>query len=223
MQSVKIASHEVRDIFPTPVIIAELDGAEALNEALRETILGRRAVSEGMNRSNVLGWHSDTKMLKWGGAPAQQLASMMMQLCGQHTQDTGAQGNIPRYEMAIEMWANVSPAGASNQYHAHPACLWSGVYYVDDGGDQKSSPLVILDPRYPTNRMYSADLVFTDEKGPRRNTKERVEPKPGRLVIFPSWLTHGVKPHSGPRDRISVAMNLGAVPLPRSSIVNLSQ
>lgn len=29
--------------------------------------------------------------------------------------------------------ANVSPPGASNEYHCHPGAVWSAVYYVDDG------------------------------------------------------------------------------------------
>jgi len=207
-----IAHHEVRDIFPTNIIVAELKDAPALNAALKETILARKEVSEGLTRSNVLGWHSDSKMLKWGGAAAQTLALAMMTLCGQHTKDLGAKSGRARYRMAVDMWANISPAGASNQYHAHPSCLWSGVYYVDDGGDPEGGPLVLLDPRFPMNKMYGADLVFADENGEHQNTKVRLSPTPGRLVIFPSWLMHGVRPHSGLRDRISVAMNLAALP-----------
>ncbi|WP_428407964.1 TIGR02466 family protein [Hyphococcus sp.] len=207
-----IAHHEVRDIFPTNIIVAEIEDAAALNARLKETILARKQVSEGITRSNVLGWHSDSKMLKWGGEAAQRLAQAMMQLCGQHTKDIGATSGRPRYRMSIDMWANVSPAGASNQYHAHPSCLWSGVYYVDDGGDPEGGPLVLLDPRFPMNRMYSADLVFVDQNGAHQNTKERFAPTPGRMVIFPSWLMHGVRPHSGPGDRISIAINLAALP-----------
>jgi len=28
------------------------------------------------------------------------------------------------------------------------------------------------------------------------------------LALFPAWLVHGVRPHGGPRGRISVALNL---------------
>lgn len=217
-----IAHHEVRELFPTQILVADIEDAPALNKALREAIIARKAVSEGLERSNVLGWHSDNKMLKWGGEAAQRLAGAMMQLCGRYTQDTGATGKAPRYRMALDMWANVSPAGASNQYHAHPACLWSGVYYVDDGGDPEGGPLVLLDPRFPMNRMYSADLVFADEKGPRSGTKERFSPTPGRMVVFPSWLTHGVRPHSGPGERISIAMNLATLPAAANSSLNVN-
>lgn len=130
-----IAKHEVRDLFPTTVIVAELEEASSLNAALREAILARKAVAKGVNRSNVLGWHSDSDMLAWGGDSARRLALTMMQLCGKYTQDVGVQNNRARFQMGLDMWANVSPPGASNQYHCHAGCLWSGVYYVDDGGD----------------------------------------------------------------------------------------
>ena len=114
--------------------------------------------------------------------------------------------------MGLEMWANVSPAGASNQVHAHPGCVWSAVYYVDDGGDPESGKLVLHDPRYPMNRMAAPDLVFAAD-GAAEEMKYEIIPEPGKLVAFPSWLMHGVKPHQGSRDRISVALNIMAIPV----------
>lgn len=37
---------------------------------------------------------------------------------------------------------------------------------------------------------------------------ERVIPKAGRLVMFPSWLMHQVRPYKGNAERISIAFNL---------------
>ncbi len=37
---------------------------------------------------------------------------------------------------------------------------------------------------------------------------ERVQPKAGRLVMFPSWLLHQVRPYRGDAARISIAFNL---------------
>ncbi|TAN08894.1 MAG: hypothetical protein EPN45_08130, partial [Rhizobiaceae bacterium] len=34
-------------------------------------------------------------------------------------------------------------------------------------------------------------------------------PKPGLMVLFPSWLFHQVRPYRGTHERISVAFNLG--------------
>jgi hypothetical protein len=46
------------------------------------------------------------------------------------------------------------------------------------------------------------------------------EPVAGRIVLFPSWLRHSVRPHKGDRDRVSIALNLmllGAYPDPGQS------
>lgn len=204
---------DVHLTFPTPVIVRELENAAQLNEALRRSIIDRKASSKGIQRSNILGWHSDTEMLNWGGEAAQNLAMQTLQTCGEHTTDIGMQGQTPRFEMAMDMWANVSPAGASNQSHAHPGALWSAVYYVDDGGDSASGQLVLQDPRFPMNRAYVPDLVFVDGDGRKEESQFRIAPTPGKLVLFPSWMMHGVKPHQGSRERISIAMNVMALPV----------
>jgi uncharacterized protein (TIGR02466 family) len=35
-----------------------------------------------------------------------------------------------------------------------------------------------------------------------------VRPKAGRLVMFPAWLLHQVRPYKGKAQRISIAFNL---------------
>jgi uncharacterized protein (TIGR02466 family) len=208
------AGPRVHHLFATPLIETTLARAEALNAALLAAIKARQAASPGIVRSNYLGWHSDTEMLSWGGEAAKELALETMRLCGRFTEDVGMRNNQPRFEMGLDMWANVSPAGSSNQNHSHPGSLWSAVYYVDDGGDAEGGPLILQDPRFPMNRMHAPDLRFVDEKG-REENQFKVLPAPGKLIVFPAWLTHGVKPHQGARERISIAMNVTAIPVRR--------
>ena len=205
------AKPEVRYLFPVPVLQTTLANADALNAKLREIIINRRAGSGGVQRSNILGWHSDSEMLRWGGEPAKALALETLRVCASRTDDIGMRNNVPRYEFGIEMWANISPAGASNQAHTHPGALWSAVYYVDDGGDSEAA-LVLHDPNYPLNRMYAPDLQFVGDDNARFPTTEAIAPTPGRLVVFPSWLSHAVKASKGPGERISIAMNVMAIP-----------
>jgi hypothetical protein len=42
--------------------------------------------------------------------------------------------------------------------------------------------------------------------------KFEADPEPGKLIAFPSWLMHSVQPHNGPRERISIAINIMALP-----------
>lgn len=55
------------NLFPTPLIIDQLEGSDALNAELEAAILERMNAESGIKRSNVGGWHSNTDLLKWGG------------------------------------------------------------------------------------------------------------------------------------------------------------
>jgi uncharacterized protein (TIGR02466 family) len=212
LQEAAIEKPRVRSIFPTHILETRVKDWAPLNDALRTVIAERRAADPGIARSNLGGWHSDTEMLQWAGEPARRLGLATLQLCGAYTHDKGMRGNAPRFEMGLEMWANVSPPGAANQMHAHPGCVWSAVYYVDDGGDAESGKLVLHDPRFPMNRMAAPDLVFATD-GAMEEMRVEITPEPGKLVAFPSWLLHSVKAHSGSRDRISIALNVMAIPV----------
>lgn len=202
----------VNRLFATPLIEVWPQQAQSWIEPLLTRVRARRAEHPGISRSNINGWHSDTSMLEWGGDEAIALARETMAVCARHTSDVVAAQGKSRYEMDMEMWANVSPAAASNQMHCHPGSFWSASFYLDDGGDSEDGFFVAQDPRFPSVRMNAPDLVFQDEDGTKQLSQHRVRPEPGKLVIFPSWLMHAVRPHNGPRDRVSIAMNILAIP-----------
>ncbi len=154
-------------------------------------------------------------MTKWGGEPAQTLAVEILKVCLRQTYDTNMddKGESP-LTWGFEMWANVNPAGAFNQVHAHPQSFWSAVYYVDDGYDggysrEQGGELVLMDPKFPGAYMYANDVKYIT--GNTRNVETSIHtiiPSPGKLVVFPSWINHYVKPYYGLRERISIATNL---------------
>jgi uncharacterized protein (TIGR02466 family) len=207
-------------LFETPLIISEIPNAADLNRALVAVIAERRqADPEGLAISNRIGWHSDTSMLEWGGEPAHRLMDHLIATANRYTQDIGGDGRR-RFIWVPEMWANVSGKGASNQLHAHPGSFWSSVYYVDDGyGGSKDrglgGELEIEDPRLPMVNMEAPDLRFRPSKAaPPVEHEVLIRPANGRLLIFPGWLRHAVKPYFGEGTRISIAMNLTAVRTP---------
>ena len=56
--------------------------------------------------------------------------------------------------------------------------------------------------------MYAPHLAF-GKLGLSVGANETVRPKSGRLVMFPSWVLHQVRPYGGDAQRISIAFNLG--------------
>jgi len=96
--------------------------------------------------------------------------------------------------------------------HYHPGAYWSGAYYVDDGGCADDPSLggefEMLDPRGGAPAMLAPALKFASEDGLSVCGAETVRPKPGLLMLFPSWLVHQVRPYRGNALRISIAFNL---------------
>lgn len=99
-------------------------------------------------------------------------------------------------------WANINPKGAPHPPHFHPNNFLSGVYYVQaaPGGDR----ILFHEPRP------QLDIIAPRVLEPTRYTaqSEKVRVKPGRLVMFPAWLTHSVPINDSPHLRISVAFNV---------------
>lgn len=205
--------------FSTPIVTDRLASAEGMH-VLREAIMRRRAEDrDGVQISNIGGWHSDTGMIDWGGEAARALAYKVMTLADRYTVDVRA-GGERRFDWMPEMWANVSTSGHANQYHTHPGAFWSAVAYIDDGrraGEEAGGEILFLDPRMPAIRMTAPDLRIAE-------SPEAVEPnelplavETGMLLMFPSWLSHAVRPYRGSGERISIAINLVPVPLPPKS------
>lgn len=203
---------DYRALFCTPFIVDRLQSEEGMR-MLREAVEAEMARDpQGVQISNVGGWHSNTKMLEWGGEAARALAYKAMTLADQYCIDARS-SDASRFEWIPEMWANVSRKGASNQYHYHPGSFWSAVAYLDDGYEGNDDPalggeLQLLDPRMPMVRMTAPDLRLVDRDGRPQPSEVMVRPETGMIVMFPSWLQHSVRAFRGEGTRISIAINL---------------
>lgn len=188
------------NLFPTPLIIDELDDAEALNEQLEQSILERMNADPGIKRSNVGGWHSNTDFLNWGGPAASRIREHALNLANANT----TTGRGAKLGWKIVGWANVNGPGAGNAPHVHGGNYWSAVYYVKVGAGE-GGRLRLHDPRLPGLRMHSPVLRFTDA-GPE--VSYQIRPKAGQMLLFPAWLSHSVDAWEGSDHRISIAMNI---------------
>jgi uncharacterized protein (TIGR02466 family) len=196
-------------LFATPVLVAEIPGADALNVELRHIVLDREANSPTIERSNRGGWQSSWDMHEWGGTPMLRLVAYARAIIDDTTIDrTGQHRQI---SWRINSWANINRTGHGNQFHTHPGALWSVSYYVDDGGIHADRSLggefEIADPRGVAPVMYAPQFTFPGPDGASLGESQRFTPKAGAMIVFPSWLQHGVCPYRGNRERISIAMN----------------
>jgi len=101
------------------------------------------------------------------------------------------------------LWINVMDKGAVHTPHIHPHSVISGTYYVTvpprSGAIRFEDPrlglMMAAPPRKPSAR--SENRSFVD-----------VPPKPGMLLLWESWLRHGVEPNGAAlAKRISVSFN----------------
>lgn len=199
---------EVRSLFPTPLVIARAPVSEADNAVLRKTILDREAEG-GVTHSNMGGWQSADDFVVWGTEAGARLLGFAEALADQLTADRA--GNRVQIDWFVNAWANVNRRGHANQVHAHPGCLWSGCYYVDDGGagddPAQGGAFEMMDPRGLAPAMYVPELRPAFSGCETTGGSELIQPRTGQLLMFPAWLSHGVRPYLGNGTRISIAFN----------------
>ena len=66
----------------------------------------------------------------------------------------------------------------------------------------------IQDPRGVAPAIYAPLLAFAMQGSQSVGASELISPKAGALIVFPAWLSHGVRPYTGAATRISIALNL---------------
>jgi Putative 2OG-Fe(II) oxygenase len=123
------------------------------------------------------------------------LAQLWQHMIDQYLTSIGAtERDIERRARTLSPWATVHSDCMNHALHTHPDNSVSGVYYVN----------------VPTQG--SGRLVFHDVRGmlPPFDNRHIVAPKPGDLVLFPSWLPHQVEASTTAIDnpRISIAFNV---------------
>jgi uncharacterized protein (TIGR02466 family) len=105
--------------------------------------------------------------------------------------------NIDNYEIA-QSWLTLTKPGQYAHRHSHGYSDISGVYYIqtigNDGDFWIENPLSQL---FETSYFYS----HTPEK-------MYIKPQVGRLMLFPSWLKHGVNTNTTDAERISFSFNI---------------
>jgi uncharacterized protein (TIGR02466 family) len=108
----------------------------------------------------------------------------------------------PRKLVLDSLWINVMEKGAIHAPHIHPHSAISGTYYVT--APLKSGAIRFEDPRLAM--MMAAPPRKPNARADNRSFVD-VSPKPGMLLLWESWLRHGVEPNAARQKRISISFN----------------
>jgi uncharacterized protein (TIGR02466 family) len=100
------------------------------------------------------------------------------------------------------LWINVMNRGAIHAPHIHPHSVISGTYYV--AVPPKSGVIRFEDPRLA---MMMAAPPKKKNARPENRAFVDVAPKAGTLLMWESWLRHGVEPNAAKTPRISASFN----------------
>ena len=198
-----------KGVFTTPLLTQVWEHAPELNPLLRDRILAHEAENRGVTKSNNGGWHSDIGQLEFCGDAGQRLIAHARSLADEGTRRVLAEHGqeMSPIQWAVYAWANVNRTGDFNQTHTHPASTWSGTYYVDSGDPDGTSgtPLQVMEPSPGRVMSFLPKLL---------PSSIYLLPRPGLIVLFPSYVPHMVLPHGGSGTRISIAFNLRREPYP---------
>jgi len=116
---------------------------------------------------------------------------------------------LPPRRLEIERsWINIFKPGAQEAQHSHDGSLLSCSYYVEA---PKDCGCIVLPDPIGARRSYR-EFTKTAGSTPLTRREIAVEPQPGRLVMFESWLPHYVQCNKSDQVRISIAMNLRDAP-----------
>lgn len=103
----------------------------------------------------------------------------------------------------VNAWAVLLESGGHQRAHIHPKAWMSGCYYVEiptasmgEGHGEDGW----IEFGHPSDQLYAASAPVV----------RRVEPTPGRMVLFPSYTFHRTIPFHGEGQRICIAFDVFA-------------
>ena len=102
------------------------------------------------------------------------------------------------------LWVNILRPGAAHSSHIHPHSVLSGTIYV--ATPKGASALKLEDPRLPLMMAAPPRLADAEESA---RTFVYLQPEPGSLILWESWLRHEVPANAAKRERISISFNYG--------------
>jgi uncharacterized protein (TIGR02466 family) len=206
------------DVYATPIWVIDLTTLEPYLESMISSIHEIRSKAPGdiKQKSNRNGWHSDLEILEHPSFA--ELKKTLISISRTALDDYGVDAEDRVFSFAG--WANVHDQGGYNTSHVHPGSWLSGTFYLKT--PEGAGRLFFEDPRQAL-RMENVPLKKNNPNLPARaRGKFYVNPKPCRLVMFPSWFEHGVE-SAECNERISLAFNISPVQLRQAQQEALSK
>jgi uncharacterized protein (TIGR02466 family) len=178
---------QLNNLFPTPVAFFNYTG-ELTNELAYIANLEQRN-----NQGNTTS--RDNYVLK--DYHLQDLSVWIDSCINEYFMATAS----PRHKVALyttQSWINFTKTGQYHHKHEHPNSIVSGVFYLQTNSDDRI---------YFYKSGYQQIKFATDNYNPYNSESWWYEAQAGKLILFPSSLTHQVPTVAETTTRISLSFN----------------
>ena len=111
------------------------------------------------------------------------------------------------------MWFQCSRDGAFHDIHTHGNCSWSSAYIVQIDEPEQRVAHPLYGAANGVTRLYGPYFshlggAFVDVSNAYLQQPHKdIEPIPGQMLLFPSWLAHKAMPYDGEKERIIISFN----------------
>lgn len=197
---------DILTLFPTRLYRAEIAGPDLLDDLARtsEALAVDDTAGQAWCRKNGYpGYTSYASLndLAWRFPDFKQLA----RLIDPHVKAFAKllEFDLGGGKLAMDsFWVNILPEGGYHAAHIHPHSVISGTFYV--AVPKGAAALRLEDPRHA---MMMAAPPRKAKASPENRSFVTIEPQPGTLLLWESWLRHDVPMNRSAEDRISVSFN----------------
>jgi uncharacterized protein (TIGR02466 family) len=129
-----------------------------------------------------------------------ELARLLARHAAKFAQDCAL--DLTRKPRLDSLWVNLLKSAGQHSGHIHPHSVISGTLYVEVPAG--SGAIRFEDPRLP---LMMAAPPRSPDAPEELQSFVSMEPRPGLLLMWESWLRHEVLPGTGRGERLSISFN----------------
>ena len=194
-----------RPLFPTLLYSAEIAAPELLADLATSIRSLAADDSAGARWSREHGYKGYTSYASLNDLPRRDPSiADLARLLTRHAADFAKECafDLPRKPRIDSLWVNLLKGGGHHSGHIHPHSIISGTLYVEVPAG--SGAIRFEDPRLPL--MMAAPTRRADAPEQLRPFVP-VNPRPGQILLWESWLRHEVMPGTSKGERLSISFN----------------
>jgi uncharacterized protein (TIGR02466 family) len=195
----------LRSLFATRLYEADLDDEALLGDLAHSIRTLAADDTAGQRWSRTHGYKGYTSYASLNDLPRRDpafadLASALTRHAAAFTKACAF--DLSRKPKLDSLWANLLKPGGHHTGHIHPHSIISGTLYVE--APPGSGAIRFEDPRL--TQMMAAP-PRRDDAPEELRTFVTVQPRPGLLLLWESWLRHEVLAGTAKAERLSISFN----------------